>query len=632
MTTPPQNPYPPSGDSGEPDPSAPPTPPPAPPAEQGQWAQSPPPPGQPSQPQQPGYGEQPQQPSYGQQQVPPGQPQNPWAQTPQGQQQGQWAGPPPQGDGSQGYGAPGAFGAGVPLQTSPPRNGRTKWILGGIAAVLVVGLVGAVAFAAPRLLAGSAQPEDRVPASVIAFAKVDLDPSAGQKLGAVRFAGRFADIKDSFKEDGDLREGLWQQATKSDSSLGGFDYAKDIKPWLGKRAAGAFVSGLPGEDPQGIVLLQVTDEDKAKDGITKILQADSEQKDPAFVISEGYAFFGETQAIVDKFIADAKNAPLSEDANFQADSKRLGEDGITSGWVDLSRLRDVVKSQLSGANLPQAQVKAAEDVLQGRLSWGARFDGNDPELVFKGVGFTNYGTNGQVTNKIGELPRDTLAAISLTNYDDQIKKVWPKLLEGIEASDPSARSKLDELAGKAGIALPDDLAVLFGYSLTVALGSQTLTTSPQIGARIDTDADRFLGVAYKLLGSYKELTASALGGFGTSPGAPTPQEVAPVLTDLVKVERYDGGLAISNTPDYAAKLAQRGDLGETDQFKKALPDIADADFAAFVDIDGLVTAAGSEAGLDQKTRDSLNSLDSAGYTLGVDDEGIISMRIKVVTK
>src|SRR5689334_5001292 len=101
----------------------------------------------------------------------------------------------------------------------------------GVLAVALVG--GGVAVAASKLGGGGAQPDEAVPASAVAFFGVDLDPSSGQKLDALRFARKFPDARDSLKSD-DPRQGLFE-ALKKDGSVQG-SWATDVEPWLGDRA------------------------------------------------------------------------------------------------------------------------------------------------------------------------------------------------------------------------------------------------------------------------------------------------------------------------------------------------------------------------------------------------------------
>ena len=130
------------------------------------------------------------------------------------------------------------------MQPPRPGRGRTVALVGGILAIVAVGAGGAFAF--QQVSGGGAQPESVLPANTLAFAKVDLDPSAGQKLDAIRFIRKFPDAKGEVKEDSDLREVVFK-SLQDDGQLKGVDYAKDIEPWLGQRIG--FGRRSPGPPP-----------------------------------------------------------------------------------------------------------------------------------------------------------------------------------------------------------------------------------------------------------------------------------------------------------------------------------------------------------------------------------------------
>ena len=88
------------------------------------------------------------------------------------------------------------------------RKPQTWWVVGG-AAVAVAALVGGIAYGAASLSGGGTQPEGALPAGAIAFAKVDLDPAAGQKVDAIRFMRKFPSLRGHVAQDADLRKVLF---------------------------------------------------------------------------------------------------------------------------------------------------------------------------------------------------------------------------------------------------------------------------------------------------------------------------------------------------------------------------------------------------------------------------------------
>ena len=93
------------------------------------------------------------------------------------------------------------YGSGAPIPPESPgarpaarRSRRTPLLVGGG----VVGLLalGAGAWAALNFFQQGAQPAQALPASTVAYASIDLDPSGGQKIDAFRTLEKFPAFKD----------------------------------------------------------------------------------------------------------------------------------------------------------------------------------------------------------------------------------------------------------------------------------------------------------------------------------------------------------------------------------------------------------------------------------------------------
>jgi hypothetical protein len=156
---------------------------------------------------------------------------------------GQYGGQQYGGSGSYGPGEqygqpPQGPGFGYVQQFEPPkRRGRLISIIAALAVLMVAGAGGAFAYS--RLAGGGSQPSDVLPASAVAYGRIDLDPGAGQKVNAIRFMMKFPSVREQLKLTGDkddLRQKLFE-AIKADSggNLDDVDYEKDVKPWLGDR-------------------------------------------------------------------------------------------------------------------------------------------------------------------------------------------------------------------------------------------------------------------------------------------------------------------------------------------------------------------------------------------------------------
>ncbi len=77
-------------------------------------------------------------------------------------------------------------------------------------------------------------PPRSLPAGALAYARIDLDPAANQKLALFNIARKFTVTKDAFSGE-DPREAFFKAISTDNESFKDIDYAADIEPWLGDR-------------------------------------------------------------------------------------------------------------------------------------------------------------------------------------------------------------------------------------------------------------------------------------------------------------------------------------------------------------------------------------------------------------
>ena len=89
-------------------------------------------------------------------------------------------------------------------EPAPPARRRPWGLIAVIASVLVVVLVAAGGFAAWRFLSGGGpRPADVLPASTFGLVTLDLDPSGGQKVEAIKTLRKFPTFRDKSGLDPD---------------------------------------------------------------------------------------------------------------------------------------------------------------------------------------------------------------------------------------------------------------------------------------------------------------------------------------------------------------------------------------------------------------------------------------------
>lgn len=494
---------------------------------------------------------------------------------------------------------------GTPLTDEPaPRSPRrTGLLIGAVAAVAALGTGGVLAYNA--LSGGGDQPAAVLPADAYYYMRFDIDPSAGQKLAAVRFLSKIPEIKDLGTDD--PRKTLWELATKDadDECLAKFEYDRDIAPWLGQRAGLALRPGGTADAPNAAFALQVTDEAKAGETLPKLLACSEE--DPAELrMQDGYALITQVGK-GDDLVAAVEQGSLADEAVFAEDMAALGEQGVVSFWGDLSPL---LKDATNMA--PDAAADAgfgAEDV-KGRFAAALRFDPSFVELAGIGRGIEAPGAASPVagdSSALGDLPTDTMAAFHVANGDQLLGAAWPQLKKQLDelGADQGQGDLLAMLEAQLGISLPDDLQAILGSSFTFAMpGGQNFDQDlPNLGARIvSKDAER----AEEVLTQIEDIAGSSF---------------------LVK-KRDGDRLHVATWSGYTDQLRNGGDLGQSEAFTTALGDLSTSVVAVYLDLDQLEKYYLEEA--DGEARAALEAMRSVGYKASTTGPGEASFTLRVV--
>lgn len=463
---------------------------------------------------------------------------------------------------------------GTPAPAAHRRNGLRTGLIAGVTAVVV----GGAAFGGWQLqqflAGGGPQPEDVLPASTVAFASIDLDPGAGQKLAAYQLLKKFPDAH--VTDQTDLKQKAWDAL--DDSSVAHLDYAKDVKPWLGDRFAIAAVPA-PGTDdgltPLGVV--QVTDADAAAKAFRHIAGANQHPAKPDFfwAFEDGYALIADDQSELDAIVAADQH--LADSATFRHDRDSLGGDQVAMAWTDL------------GAAWSAAPADARKDLTRewgkqvnpaGSLVAGISLTSRSVDLTGHGFGVSTGGAGASAgltpgTGLVETLPADSDVVVGLTGLGPALAKAWDTYGEN---GDPFG---LGQQADALGLRLPGDLQALFGSELAV-------------GAT--------------LAGDQVHVTATAI-----SPDAQRGAEV------------WNTGASMLSSRDYPAKAT--GDrwiatdrsstgatLGSNDLFRSVVPDVGRANAVLFVDIPAVEDTMGS-MGPGGTTESESNPMRAVGFSV-----------------
>jgi hypothetical protein len=492
-----------------------------------------------------------------------------------------------------------------------------RWVLSAVVVVLVAALIGGVTIAVRGLSGGGSQPEDALPAGAIAFAKVDLDPPAGQKINAIRFLRKFPALKDKVGLNADLRESLFKGMAQS-AGWGDLSFDKDVAPWLGQRIGVAAYPGGENDAPRMfgaagnvVVALQVTDEAKAKAGLARLSAASDVGSDPGVVVRDGYALLAENQVAADKAAKDAVNGVLADNADFRSDMSALG-DGVASAWMNMDAMGSLAGVAGFGLFGLGGGATTGARGTGGRTSYVLRFDGDDAlEVRGASTGSSSLKAPDKPLQGFNDLPEDSVVAFGLAGGNKLVAGFFDSLRATFDDKAPGGpEGGFDGMVADAerelGIDLPDDLGVLLGSNVVGAMrDDKEGRTQLEVGARVTTDGPRAVALVDKI---NKATHASG--------------------SDLPIERRLtDDGVVMATSKGQVDQLMRNGGLGDRDAVRKALPDVDGATVALWVDIRSLMQGfMGSDGG-----NENIDPIAGIGVTAKVAANGSATYRLRLVT-
>ena len=513
--------------------------------------------------------------------------------------------------------------AGPAADEQPPRRRRALTI--GVLAAVVVLLVPGAVFAWRALDGGGPQPHDVLPADSIGYFRIDMDPSAAQKVEAFRFLRKFPGFSDATgitEEDDDLRELLVDQfsaATGCD-----LDFSTDIEPWLGHRVGGAVLPPAgDGESPGFALALQADDEDAARETFDTAQDCGGAEERVGLSYADGYLLITDTQDNADAYAESAQDSSLADNDEFAESMDLLGDPGIASFWVSGTAMFDTFGAALGntqafpGDESGSLVDESREMIEDSYRSFAAtfRFDDSYAELATVTTGDIYEETNADGVQ--ADVPDDTSVLVGVSGGGDALLNNWDSIVE----SYPGAEEQIATLESQTGFTLPDDLATLLGDSLLLAMDGtdldlQVLTrgdlSALNAGVKVDTDADAF----GEIWAGIQDIAAQA----GQS-------------LEGLPVEETDDGYIAAFNDEYAATLREGGTLADADVYSTAVRDAADADAVFFVNFDSFedtVLDALADYGFDEQTLESIRTLEALGVSgRTYDGHAEITMRVSV---
>jgi len=565
-------------------------------------------------------------------------------------------------------------GGGRPFDPSPAAGGggglRKGLLVGG--GVVGLAAVGVGAWAAVSFLTTGPQPAEALPDSTLAYLSVDLDPSGGQKIEALRTLNKFPAFEDEvgIDTDDDIREAIFDEFQKGvDCDL---DFEDDIDPWLGYRAAVAAVDN-GGEQPDPAFVLQVTDADAAEKGLDAIRDCAGDDADQLGWAVEGdWVVVAETDDIAETITDDAAKGTLADDEDFQQWTSEAGDAGIVtmyagpalgdylaenadqlfgfplgmmtgiptseclSGSIDeegnyteeecgdvtvgdmCSDGEDPASQPMCGESLISDEFKKTLEDFKG-MAGVLRFDDGSVELEFASdgdVAGSNLLGSDAAGDTISSLPDDTAAAIGVgfsEGWFRDLLEIYAPYLGGGEDLD----SLIDDIETETGLVLPDDIETLFGDSAALALGSDF---DPE--AIFESSDGSDIPVALKVDGEPEEIEA-VLDKLRA--------QFPPDETLVFDTDSEGDTVVIGPNEDFRKEVLDNGGLGDNEVFKDVVREVDDASVVLFVNINELEDLVEESMGeFDQDFVDNVKPISGFGIS-GYVDDGVAHSVMRLTT-
>jgi hypothetical protein len=452
------------------------------------------------------------------------------------------------------------------------RRGLSRSTVVAGAAVAVLAAAGAGAWGVYSLLAGGGPaPATAVPASAVGYVSVDLDPSASQKIEAIKILQKFPGLAKQLNlgSQDDLRRYVFEQFQK-DGTCKSLSYDKDISPWIGDRLAAAAVPS--GSSVYPLVAVQVGDQDAARKAVSALENCAGASKPAGVAFSGDYMLLSDTQKHADSSASEAQKAALQDDTGFQKWTSAAGDPGIVTMYASakapkllLDAERKGMQKGLGSAGSPFASgfnqgfstgMNQATRIYKSFKGMAAvvRFHDGAVETEFASGGLANQLSNASAAD-ISHLPASTAVAAGMGlqhGWTQQLMKNLAPVLGG----KAELHAMLKQGERQTGLKLPGDIETLLGDGVSVALDSsadfKSFNTNPDpstlpVGLRIKGDPSAIDGV----IGKLRRLIG--------------PQ------ASMLKTKDGSGVVAVGLDQKYVDSLAGNGTLGSDPTFTSVVP-------------------------------------------------------------
>lgn len=374
-----------------------------------------------------------------------------------------------------------------------------------LAAVVVAGCAGTSSD-------GNADPASVAPKASAIYAMATISPEGDQRDAVNSVARKLFGESDPGKA---ISQGL-QRSIHRSSTAGKLNFEKDVKPWLGKRAAVAVTQIQPGaKRPAGAVIIASKDVNATRAAIKKVEQGqrtskgsyrgvnfEIDQSDQSAAGIVGNFLVVGFQPDGFRAVVDAsKDGGLVDAPNFQV-AKRRGEGKLAVAYLDLKSL---IATALQ--RLPADQ----RSVVQGALGANpqpatATLDAKSNAVSFELLAPARTAAKGGPATKkapiIAGLPGDSFAAVGIPQLGQILSRALRNLESGLGGVliGPVKRA----VTQRTGLDLERDILAALGdvaffargtSLLDLGAGAVTQSPNPAAARRVVSKLGAFIGRA-----------------------------------------------------------------------------------------------------------------------------------------
>ncbi|GEM_PF-2446983 len=397
---------------------------------------------------------------------------------------------------------------GPPMAPIGARKSRkVPIIIAAVVALLLV--VGAGAWAAVKFWYGSGpEPEQALPASVLGFARIDLDPSLDQGAKMLKLLHKFPKTEaETGKDLADLERKMF--ASFEPDVL---NYETDVKPWFNhKIGSGAWTDS--NKDTYELIVLASSDDAKARTALDKVKA--NHDGEFGFVVNNGWALIAQGsergQEAADAAAAEAKRSPLSDNKRYSAALDKLPSGQLLVGWLDVEALRaqgltrQLYSGALSTITRPSSG-GASQDPFGDRLGWaivGVQATDQGFEMrVRAGGGAKPFQAGADVRPTLDAMPGNSIIAVALGPDPDTSRA----LVDAADSLGSSVDDRYDNRGTTASESkVQDALRALLGSKVFSLAVTSVAGGVPGLRFSADTGSD---AAANKVLDAKGALTTS----------------------------------------------------------------------------------------------------------------------------